>query len=50
MDENADSAWSFIVDRRIEEPERFQAIQTYRASVHLLSQQLAFVEEMNHGE
>lgn len=49
VNENAEAAWSFIVDRRIEAPEKFTAIQTYRATVSLLSAQVAFVQEMSHG-
>ena len=47
---SAESAWDFVVDKRIEAPETFQAIQTYRATVTLLTQQRAFVKEMNSGE
>ncbi|KAJ9505116.1 hypothetical protein QJQ45_029957, partial [Haematococcus lacustris] len=49
VERNAEGAWAYIVDRRIEAPEKFQAIQTYRATVQVLSQQLAFVHEMSHG-
>lgn len=47
---NAEAAWAFIVDRRIEAPEKFQAIQTYRATMGLLSDQAAFIKEMSQGE
>lgn len=35
--------------RRVEIPETFQAIQTHRATVQLLSQQRAFVHQMSSG-
>jgi len=38
--------WKFILDREVEAPERFQAIQTYRATTAVLKQQMAFVESM----
>ena len=38
-----------MIEKRIEVPETFQAIQTYRAIVTLLSSQKAFVKEMNSG-
>ncbi|KAG1668999.1 hypothetical protein FOA52_000592 [Chlamydomonas sp. UWO 241] len=49
VSETADGAWQFIVERRIEVPETFQAIQTYRATVTLLSQAITFVKEMTDG-
>ncbi|GAB4814387.1 hypothetical protein N2152v2_001433 [Parachlorella kessleri] len=36
----------FIVDREIEAPERFQAIQSYRAAMAILRQQAAFVHQL----
>ena len=51
--------WKFILDREVEAPERFQAIQTYRATEAVLKQQMTFVksmydsgivDEMEHGE
>ena len=39
-----------MIEKRIEVPETFQAIQTYRAIVTLLSNQKAFVKDMNAGE
>ncbi|PSC69954.1 Sodium hydrogen exchanger 7 [Micractinium conductrix] len=36
----------FIVDREIEAPERFQAIQSYRAAMAILRQQGAFIEQL----
>ncbi|KAK9840543.1 hypothetical protein WJX81_000451 [Elliptochloris bilobata] len=38
--------WQFILDREIEAPARFQAIQTQRAAAAILRQQVAFVEEL----
>ena len=38
--------WRFILDREVEEPERFQAIQTYRATTAVLKQQMAFVKNL----
>ena len=38
-----------MIEKRIEVPETFQAIQTYRATVTLLSHQKAFVKDMNAG-
>lgn len=38
--------WRFIMDREVEAPERFQAIQTYRATMAVLKQQLAFITTM----
>ena len=46
---SAESAWDFVIEKRIEAPETFQAIQTYRAMVTLLTQQRTFVKEMNSG-
>ena len=50
MRANAEGAWSYLLDRRIKDPIKFHAVQTYRASVHLLTQQLVFVQSMRHGE
>lgn len=38
--------WKFIMDREVEAPERFRAIQTYRATMAVLKQQAAFVKSM----
>lgn len=38
--------WRFILDREVEAPERFQAIQTYRATTAVLKQQMAFVKNL----
>ena len=34
------------MDREVEAPERFQAIQTYRATTAVLKQQMAFVKNL----
>lgn len=36
----------FIVDRELEAPQRFQAIQSYRAAMAVLRQQERFVEQL----
>ena len=38
--------WKFIINREIEAPARFQAIQTYRAAMAILLQQQRFVEQL----
>ena len=38
--------WQFIMDREVEAPERFRAIQTYRATMAVLKQQAAFIKSM----
>lgn len=38
--------WKFIINREIEAPARFQAIQTYRAAMAILRQQQLFVEQL----
>ena len=43
-------AWVFIVDRRIEAPDVFDAIQTYRVKLALLTQQELFVSELAEGK
>ncbi|GMH41236.1 hypothetical protein BSKO_09146 [Bryopsis sp. KO-2023] len=43
----AKKVWRFIIDREIEAPERFQAIQTYRATMSALLQQLQYVEQLS---
>eukprot|EP00892_Ulva_mutabilis_P007352 jgi/Ulvmu1/498/UM001_0506.1 len=35
--------WDFILDRHLEAPDRFRAIQTYRAAMALMAQQRQFV-------
>ena len=39
-------AWKFILDREVEAPERFQSIQTYRATTAVLKQQAGFVKSL----
>ena len=39
-------AWRFIIDREIEAPDRFQAIQSHRAAMAVLRQQQGFVQEL----
>lgn len=39
--------WQFIIDREIEAPDRFQAIQTFRATKAILQQQKAYVEQLH---
>ena len=38
--------WRFILEREVEAPERFQAIQSYRATMAVLRQQAMFVEQL----
>ncbi|DBA77107.1 hypothetical protein WJX77_005031 [Trebouxia sp. C0004] len=38
--------WKFIIDREIEAPARFQAIQSYRAAMAIMRQQANFVEQL----
>ncbi|GAX82549.1 hypothetical protein CEUSTIGMA_g9975.t1 [Chlamydomonas eustigma] len=42
----ASMVWPFVMDRKIESPERFQAVQTYRVKLALLTQQETFVQEL----
>lgn len=46
MEAEIDSAYKFIIDREIEAPDRFQAIQSYRAAMALTRQQINFVQEL----
>ncbi|PRW32594.1 Sodium hydrogen exchanger 7 [Chlorella sorokiniana] len=46
VDAEVDAAYRFIIDREIEAPDRFQAIQSYRAAMAVLRQQLTFVHEL----
>ncbi|EIE21844.1 hypothetical protein COCSUDRAFT_56295 [Coccomyxa subellipsoidea C-169] len=41
--------WRFIIEREIEAPARFQAIQTHRAAMAILRQQGLFVEQLYHS-
>ena len=47
--EQSDRAYEYITSRRVEAPERFQSIQTYRTTIALLAQQLQFVHELEAG-
>ena len=38
--------WKFLVEREIEAPERFRAIQTYRATMAVLRQQISFLHQL----
>jgi hypothetical protein len=38
--------WRFILEREVEAPERFQAIQSYRATMAVLRQQAVFIEQL----
>ncbi|KAK9861233.1 hypothetical protein WJX84_006249, partial [Apatococcus fuscideae] len=40
------AAWHFIIDMEVEAPARFQAIQSYRATMALLRQQEIFVDTL----
>ncbi len=46
MASESKKAWQFIVDREVEAPERFQAIQSYRAAMAVMHQQVGFVGEL----
>jgi hypothetical protein len=46
VEEETDVAFKFIISREIEAPDRFQAIQSYRAAMAVLRQQLLFVDEL----
>ncbi len=50
VQDQADGAWSYIVERRIEAPNKFAAVQTHRQVIELLAQQKQFVRELNEGE
>lgn len=38
--------WWFIIHREVEAPDRFQAIQTYRAQLAILRQQSHMIEDL----
>ena len=38
--------WKFIINREVEAPARFQAIQTYRAAMAILRQQQHFIDQL----
>ena len=44
--EESTQVWSFIMEREIESPERFQAIQSYRAAMAVLRQQVHYIEQL----
>ena len=44
--EESTLVWSFIMEREIESPERFQAIQSYRAAMAVLRQQVHYIEQL----
>ena len=46
IEAEAEASRKFIVQREIEAPDRFQAIQSYRATMAVLRQQLLFVDEL----
>ena len=46
MEAEADAAHRFIIDREVEAPDRFGAIQSYRAAMAVLRQQATFVGEL----
>ena len=41
--------WNFIIEREVEAPERFQAIQSYRATMAVLRQQRTFIKSLLHA-
>lgn len=41
--------WKFILSLELESSDRFKAIQSYRATMAVLRQQLAFVERLKHS-
>ena len=38
---------NFLIDRELEAPERFHAIQSFRAAMAILRQQAVFISEMH---
>lgn len=46
VEHESDAAYRFIIAREIEAPDRFQAIQSYRAAMAVLRQQLLFIDEL----
>ena len=46
LDKEQERVSRFVVDREIEAPAHFQAIQTYRATMAVLRQQLGFINNM----
>lgn len=39
----------FLIDREIEAPERYSAVQSYRVAMAVLRQQAEFVQARAHG-
>lgn len=46
VDEEAEKSHSFIIDREIEAPDTFRAIQSYRAAIIVLKDMQAYVENL----
>ncbi|GMH41796.1 hypothetical protein BSKO_09706 [Bryopsis sp. KO-2023] len=46
VQKQAELVWQFIIDREIEAPDRFQAVQTFRATKAILHQQMAYVNQL----
>lgn len=46
LKEQADAVWRFIMDRQIEAPDEFAALQTHRVQLAVARRQLAFVEQL----
>ncbi len=46
IDRELGQVWRFILEREVEAPERFQAIQSYRATMAVLRQQTNFVHQL----
>lgn len=46
IEAESDAAHRFIIEREIEAPDRFQAIQSYRSAMAILKQQHQFVDEL----
>ena len=44
VEDDVSAVWQFLIDREIEAPERYSAIQSYRAAMAILRQQRHFVE------
>jgi len=48
MSETA-AVWQWLMDREVEAPERYSAVQSYRAAMAVLRQQQHFVEVRDRG-
>lgn len=46
VDSELGQVWRFILEREVEAPERFQAIQSYRATMAVLRKQADFVKQL----